>query len=462
MKKTIIVILFAFLIFGCTLSQKDSVTIQPNLNQTIRANGLPLKDAITISGDERIATVSIAASKTSDQWQFPLTSYSQPFADVGLYSDAFIKLDNTKVKILDDGESIWLTPLVRNGSGVLFNAIYSKELTECNPEKVNILGKYYRLSDLASSTSFRNDDRWKLSFDHDGNCVSRIVVYMDGYFSNLKDDEQVSLFRNDNTILISFKNLENNPELKIIGTKVLEETANKPNNTSMMTIENVYQIPDEYDGTSYNETEIINQNGIYLRFEPLLDESYCYKDQSEFDGKIYRMKYIRTTNCSDVNLNYRLDSHRVGVYVNNISWKIITLNHSNITIGTENWRDFVNLGTEVRLGGKEYYLALNFRYNREYIIFCDPKEYENYKCKTNTTRLSVGELHDVYGSFVKVWRFASAYTFAARWADISTFSEVVDVNNENAEMVWENNSLRSIFIPRSGKLFGKLTGTPKS
>lgn len=216
MKKLILISFLILALFGCTkTAEKSLIDNQMALNQTIEANNLSADNLITVTGDENIAKIEIKSSNL----QFPLKKYEKQFVNVGLHSEAFIKLDKSHIAFLDDNEAIWLTPMIRNNSGVLFNAIYSQDVDSCKSAHVNILGKDYNLGALKNASSFRGDDKWKILFDYNGTyCIKRVIIYMDGYFYNLKDGEQINLFRNDNTLVLSFE-LETEPKIRITAVR---------------------------------------------------------------------------------------------------------------------------------------------------------------------------------------------------------------------------------------------------
>lgn len=180
----------------------------------------PSEELIQLGGDENIRVVTIKAWEEENKWHFPIQEYEDEFIDVGLHSDAFIQFDGNQIELLEDSEAIWLTPMIKSDNKtVLFNAIYSHDIANCGSEKVKIMGKEYDLSSLRNGSAFENDDKWKVVLDYDGACLKRIVIYLDGYFYDLEDNDQINLFRNDNTVLFKFENLEEKPKIKLIITK---------------------------------------------------------------------------------------------------------------------------------------------------------------------------------------------------------------------------------------------------
>ena len=183
---------------------------------------LPPEEPIEVSGDENLTMITIRAVRTNGEWQFPSETYDKEFERVGLYSDSFIQLNKSHISFLDEGEAVWLTPMIDDGKGVLFNAIHSKEIEGCNASTISVLGKSYAVSALKNGSGFENDDKWKVALDIQDDCLERVVIYMDGYFHGLENDDQVSLFRNDNTLLLQFADLESQPQVHLIATKPLQ------------------------------------------------------------------------------------------------------------------------------------------------------------------------------------------------------------------------------------------------
>lgn len=217
-------IIATLLVAGC-VTPSEEVEMEKELAQELEEYPEVTDEGlITVKGNEDVRVVTIKATEKGGNWYFPLEDYEDEFLSVGLHSDSFIKLDSTYMELLDENEAIWLIPMVEDeNEGVLFDAIYSREIENCNIFPLKILGKEYELSQLENGSAFENDDKWKVLLEYGDTCVERVVIYLDGYFYDLKDDDQINLFRNDNTILFRFKNLENSPQADIIATKPLEQ-----------------------------------------------------------------------------------------------------------------------------------------------------------------------------------------------------------------------------------------------
>src|SRR5271157_2164040 len=166
MRNLIIGALALILLFGCIgqSAPTQKAELGGKLNQTVR---IPAASLISVGGEENLSVVTIRTANST----FPMQGYPDEFIDAGLYSDSFIELNSTYMKWLGPNESIWITPMIRDGKGVLFNAIYSNEIS-CNDSVVKILGKDYPISSLENGSSFGNDDKWKVVIEENG-CLER-------------------------------------------------------------------------------------------------------------------------------------------------------------------------------------------------------------------------------------------------------------------------------------------------
>ena len=179
----------------------------------------PQDGLITASGNEDVSVVKIRAFKEGPRWRFPVGEHEDEFIEAGLHSDSFIRLNSSQLMLLDDEESVWIHPMIESGDkAVLFDAVYAREIDNCSVGQVKILGKEYAVQELVDDSSFESDDKWKMVLVEEQGCLSRIIVYLDGYFYDLEDDDQISLFRNDNTILFRFDGIGGQPYVEIIGT----------------------------------------------------------------------------------------------------------------------------------------------------------------------------------------------------------------------------------------------------
>lgn len=201
---------------GC-LSQPQGAPSKEGLLQNLSVQNAAIAQPglITSSDQGPVQVVTIRSVNGS----FPMTIYSQRFLFAGLYSDTFVMLNGSQIRWMGPNESIWLTVYRGNGSGVVFNAIYSNTIDDCGAGGVEMLGKNYSIGELRNGSSFGNDDKWKVSLDSINGCPTGVAVYLDGYFDGLKDGEQIPLFRNDNTVLLEFDDLEGVPLARVIATR---------------------------------------------------------------------------------------------------------------------------------------------------------------------------------------------------------------------------------------------------
>lgn len=205
------------LLLGCISAPeqptKEELAGGMNISESAFESGL-----VSVRGNANLSVVEISAYEKGGKWRFPVENHTDEFIGVDLHSDAFIKLNNSHLMFLDDEESVWLHPMMEKEQTVLFDAIYSREIADCSASEVSILGKRYEISGLQDGSGFENDDKWEIGLEKENGCLKRIVIYLDGYFYDL-DEEQISLFRNDNTILFRFSDIETNPYVEIIGTR---------------------------------------------------------------------------------------------------------------------------------------------------------------------------------------------------------------------------------------------------
>jgi hypothetical protein len=230
MKALFLSILGLLLLFGCAAPPEapleepaGEIAAPPPEAPPEEPPEAPAEEPMVVTGDEGLTVIKISAAESDGGWRFPLELYDGEFESVGLYSDSFIQLNKSHILFLDEGEAVWLTPTIDDGKGVLFNAIHSNEIEGCDASTVTILGKSYDLAALKSCSNFENDDRWKVALDEEDGCLKRVVIHMEGYFYDVESDEQISIFRNDNTLLIQFKDLESKPKVRLIATKPPEE-----------------------------------------------------------------------------------------------------------------------------------------------------------------------------------------------------------------------------------------------
>lgn len=223
MKGNILGLLGCLILLGCLGQPANQITKEQLDAQLENITDMKEEDLISVSGNENVSIVKIKAARVGGGWQFPLENHTDRFLEFGLHSDYFVSLNNSHLKFLENDESVYLTPMIKDGNRtVLFNAIYHRDVSDRSADTVSILGKEYGVAGLATGASFGNDDKWKVSLKKDQGFVREFVIYMDGYFYDMEEGEQINLFRNDNTLLLSFKDMESTPYVEIVGTRPLE------------------------------------------------------------------------------------------------------------------------------------------------------------------------------------------------------------------------------------------------
>jgi hypothetical protein len=218
MKKLVLFLILGMLFFaGCVNSPLEEEE-QPSKEELLEDMNMPPQsyDEKPIIVDD--GAVTIKAEKQGMRWLFPFDVYEDEFIDVGLHTDNFIRLDKDHINILDDSEKIWIHLMIKNETGIIFDAVYSREIRNCDAMEVDILGKTYDMSALENDSSFENDDKWKIGHEYEDGCLKRIIIYLNGYFYDLDENEWAGLFRNDGTLRLSFRNLDVQPSAKLVVT----------------------------------------------------------------------------------------------------------------------------------------------------------------------------------------------------------------------------------------------------
>jgi hypothetical protein len=276
MKNMICLVLFAsLLVLGCTqvepyqnIDQSKNITIQNNTKNTT-------VQLVKVHKTGPIESYSVAATYDGSIWKFSLTDYSladnsNPFSDgaggnIGKTSTAYIRINESELAFLapynycgiGEYQSMWVTPKISiNGKGSIFEAVYLAELkgdTMCRTknQRVVLLGKEYEVlgmnppsgsaagkairggsiqirevngrvqSDITDGKGFGGDDRWKTVLGWKGGKLEKIIIYMDGYFYDVEENDQiVSLFGTGNRVLAGFSDLNSNPKFNLITTNM--------------------------------------------------------------------------------------------------------------------------------------------------------------------------------------------------------------------------------------------------
>lgn len=454
MRNLMIGALALVLLFGCIdlggTTEEGKTELGKELNQTVV---VPDTGLISVSGSENLSVVTIRAAKTNGRWQFPLQDYPDEFLAAGLYSDTFIRLNRSHMAWLYPGEDIWLTPMVKDGKGVLFNAVYSKEVADCDADMVDVLGRGYPLSDLTDGSSFVNDDKWKVALEKEGGCVKRIVIYLDGYFSDLQDGEQISLFRNDNTVLFGFEDMANEPKVKVIATRpAWNEAAGSPAKTMSY---NITIAPGLEGEPNYTATYTEGHDGIRIELDrpmPMYNNPECPVG----DDYVF---------CGDWD---RTDGQLYDIPLMNATWRLVRLEYDTqggfmllgkepqeidlVDIYLDGYGDFGNgiLPNEtasVTLGGREWVMsdALDF----------EPLRALLYRLDRPSTSLEIpwGRAVSAGGDYLYYYRPVEDYAHGTARGVFYKYSDMRELQSgrDGIMLGWENGSgmmsLKSIFIP---------------
>lgn len=426
------------------------------------------EELIKASGNENVGVVEIYAEKSSGKWLFPTTDYNGQFETMGLYSSAFVMLNRTQIQWLGDGESIWLTPMISNGSGVLFNAVYENDAVNCTSGQISILGKNYSLSDFGQGTGFQGDDKWKIERDPSTGCPKRVIIYLDGYFYGLKDNETIPLFRNDNTILLKFYGLEASAVVEVIGTKLPEapritQNANGQSqdtsiqNTSNQSVESATNavetdntnFTDEFSEEVYNLTQSTGSDGMTLRFNPPVEV------------------------CSDYNpaaIGLLTEDDHVRINISGQVWVISKLengpNDTSLVLAKEGTGAVLlanQLNQSVLLDGDN----LTFEdYDNPQNGYHGANNIETFSYRNQTFDMTDGETIPFQDGYLRIWSSSGTYQFGPYYVDLSYLTDQIDLEDpaNNVTVGWVdsntcgNMSVSTIFVPRSSPIFANLTG----
>lgn len=270
---SIILVLF-ILVFGCLGSggisnvptQAPKQILANEIENTQRNANLGISNnsigTILVEGNEQLSNVRVFATSNGGEARFALEDrslpinrtpgeaevsyrypgsngtepwdYTAPFGQAGIYSKSFIVLNSSHVKMLGSNETIWLTPAIRqNGSEVvLFNAIYRTYIPNLETKNISILGRAYSVEYITSrqGQAFESDEKWKVaimenkakpwSSNSKDYYPQQVLIYLDGYFSDMKENQPVPLFRNDGSVRFEFGRLwGGTPYFEVIGTK---------------------------------------------------------------------------------------------------------------------------------------------------------------------------------------------------------------------------------------------------
>lgn len=336
------ILICLILLFGCVNNQSQVETKKSLSNDISSTNSSYAESTISVRGDDNVSVVRVNAIRSGTiGWKFPLIDYQKPFELAGLYSDSFIELNNSQVLSLNQNETIWLTPLIKSGNRtILFNAVYRTYIPNENTKEISILGKNYSVDYLFSrqEKAFESDDKWKVAIISNQEKIwssnlsdqypMQIIIYLDGYFSDLNNSEAINLFRNDNSILFRFDRILGNdptlgvygdtPYFEVIGTKPLSPVSSKvvKSNNSHTVI--------GYSGQNitYSQSVSVGMGGISINFEPaipmFIDHDYL------FDNLLENHVYPFGEN-----------SENLSIIINGTTWNLARIRANGSVLSTE-------------------------------------------------------------------------------------------------------------------------------
>lgn len=457
------IVLLAILLLGCVISPStkvaDKSTLGYEINNSVKY-GLSSSD-FSSGGNEQLSTLSIYSKRTNERWQFPLSDYNNQFEAVGLASDSFVRINNSLLKGLDKEEEIWITPYIREANHtLLFNAIYSRPIPQ-GSDYIMILGKNYSVAALSekSYSAFELDDKWKIRVE--GNCESdnplssycdfkptKIVIFLDGYLSDLKDGEQINLFRNDNTVLFQFDGINSKPNIKLVYTKPVSSLLQSPS---------LYF--DHFDFPPYNFTEKqeVNSNGTKISFEPgISNRTMVISDTEYFEEDLsYAHLPIKIKDQTYVILDFQPN-------------KSVTLGHekSHYALYTRDcmiemypqdytYDPYDGLASPTYLlvvGGNNLTLT-NFSFDDVSSSSYYSYNRKNFFVDDNNRNVTIAqnETYSVGNESIKFWHYGIGYTYCANVIYASIIDEKIELSSQNGvELKWGNHSsLDEIYIPNN-------------
>ncbi|MBI5046418.1 hypothetical protein HZC07_01670 [Candidatus Micrarchaeota archaeon] len=483
MYKFVVLLAVFVLLFGCMGNNTPDLTTGINTNISINSSNsqnlsdINPQDYLKLSENGNVETAALLSINQNGKVVFPFASdYAGQFDSLGLYSDYFIHLNRSQFKLLNENESIWITPGVTENGGLLFNAIYSTTVYSCTnkmygstPPNITILGKQYPYSLVyQNGSSFEKDDKWKVRFEQGTNCTGRLIIYLDGYFDKLTSKDQISLFRNDNTVLVQFVDLDTQPKMKVILSKAVN-SASIPSSLSNILSTNNSNFS-ESGNLSNSSDLLITQNGstilYYNSTNRFYDNGtgnfYTIKQTSNENG--LEIDFYPSISVLDVNDEYSDSSHHFLFKINNQSWVITKLRKTNgtgvLSLGKEITYDELFFPTD---NFKTNALAWNFS---NAVASSNPSSitifltgYKNgISSQNNQIELRKAKLLD--GVYVYAWYVAGKYS-GGLTGFVSTFSAIADLNDSNSQIVWEENGsqpsrLKSISIPVSSSSYSIL------
>jgi hypothetical protein len=449
--------MLALVLFAGCVSQPSGQTAPPAKEELAKelpnATVAGAENLMKVSGDEDMSTIIVSASNSGGKWYFPMADYDHRFESVGLYSSAFLMLNKSQIYWLDDGESVWLTVMRGNGSGVLFNAVYENDKVDCASGQIRILGKDYPLSDMKQGSSFQLDDKWKVARDPDNTCPKRMIVYLDGYFDGLKDGEFLSLFRNDNTILLKFMDNESVPKVEVIATRPADTLV--PKSTPLL-YNRTTNLTDWDASIVYNETMVSNGDGLLLSFEPAIP--ICTTSRCDFGPDGYS---DYATDIHDMLLEMPAGERVITKLRKNGSAESLTIakEEENKIIMQSLCNQSAGNNTEtMSAGGADWCFEDMDQSNGTMKAMMANDLGIRYQEIPVGTDLKIGN------DYLHLWMIAPGYTFGS-WASLSVLSDILNLTDpaNNVTLAWENETsqnpaLRSIFIPRTSPVYGDLTG----
>ncbi|MEK6981320.1 MAG: hypothetical protein AABX38_00180 [Candidatus Micrarchaeota archaeon] len=221
-----------------------------------------------------------------------------------------------------------------------------------------------------------------------------------------------------------------------------------------------------------NETEQLNESGIYLEFDPLIYQCEVYNQNitelNITNNNCYYSYFRKETRANDtvelMSLGFSsssmIDQSGITLDILNQTWSILRLRKDK-----ENYSLLLAKGKpniffqddKLNISNEEfrYSSSEGNGYYPPYKEFLVLKDKNNY-----TWKLEVGKTEDVRGKYVRIWQVSRMEPCCYSVAFISVFSDILEINqtNKDVKVIWGNEDtlnpgIKSIFIPRDSTAF---------
>jgi|GEM_PF-6732360 len=465
--KNLIVLAAIVMLFGCVA--------QPAPEENV-STAVTNMSNVSVPGDAFAAKAVDGKFMTVD---YSFLDNSNPFSDgaggdLGKTSTAYIKIDQSNLNFLAGGcdgnekQAFWINPIVREGKGIIFDAVYSID-TEGDCYNLKFLGREYwvigsfppnttgsvlrrggeivlrdkttyEVVELKDGSSLNNDDRWKVVLGWKNNKLAKVIVYMEGYFYDIEEGEKIGLFGSEE-LMAMFEDLGSGPVFKLIAVAPssvkTEETA--------------------------GSQQTVQEDEVSVRFEPPLPVYYSQHGAENQDREY--LKVNQGVNVSILNKSFVLTCLE---FDNRTNSSRVCLGDDEINEVLHGYYCDEYSPTYLNINGKKIgFVDLSIKTDNVTAIMCELSDNETCEEK-DWFRVPAHEstpLPDGGILYIGVYQ-PCAYTFCNRYINISYFSREIILEDgvDGVKLTWENEtswnpSLRSISIPANSSAYEKLASS---